>query len=758
MKNVVITILISFLLPLFSFAQNKCGSVFTQDDKKRISEIRMQGSKMSKKSGKVMNFKVQPFIVRIPDTGEASIDPARLSSFETELNNAFLNVGIQFDFCSHQFVDCRNLFNIDSDHKDDLLLDLRVNMINIFFVNSIDGAEGYYIQVSNGPIVMASRATEPTLVHEMGHYFGLAHTFQEDNNGNRVLPILTTDGSARLLEVSADVNPVESLDGANCRDRADGFCDTSADYLYPINFPSSGIDITTCQGTFDYHKELRNISTWEDYNPPIHNFMSYYPDDCLGGFTNEQKGAMLAFASAIHGNLRDNCVSNNVGIIKPDFCEQTYEDGFICNGFCNISPSTDHLSINCGALEAATADGTITVSAPQISNKSNVSISNFKIEYSLIGGESHLLGVKSYTNTIEPGKTITPNGPFFYTNNVPSGYYKLQIKLVSNLSINQSCISNDEFFIGAPTPPPPTQENTCFNGVKDLGEVAVDCGGPCDLHCSQTCYDGLQNGYESGIDCGGVSCEACEVPDSPCFDGEQNHGETGVDCGGLYCIPCTCNDGIWNGNEQGVDCGGGCLKACPTCHDGLQNQGENGVDCGGLYCEPCLPIGCNHADGTIGGTINSKYEVENYIISPAPNGRANVGVNANTVFDAGRYIDLMPGFTAEYRSRFDAFIDGCGGISTPKFNILQQELRLRNYPNPFTGETTIEFELPNEKPVTLFVSDMTGKKIITLLNNEPQIKGVSLITFNGYNYPPGIYYYTLQTGDYVKTQKMILMK
>ena len=43
-----------------------------------------------------------------------------------------------------------------------------------------------------------------------------------------------------------------------------------------------------------------------------------------------------------------------------------------------------------------------------------------------------------------------------------------------------------------------------------------------------------------------------------CFDGIQNGNETAVDCGG-DCAPCpTCDDGIKNGDEDGVDCGGSC--------------------------------------------------------------------------------------------------------------------------------------------------------------------------------------------------------
>ncbi|MBI1289391.1 MAG: hypothetical protein GC178_17630 [Flavobacteriales bacterium] len=53
-------------------------------------------------------------------------------------------------------------------------------------------------------------------------------------------------------------------------------------------------------------------------------------------------------------------------------------------------------------------------------------------------------------------------------------------------------------------------EETCYDGKKNNGEEAVDCGGPC-VKCDTsggTCFDGIQNQGEEGVDCGGP-CNAC---------------------------------------------------------------------------------------------------------------------------------------------------------------------------------------------------------------------------------------------------------
>jgi len=83
---------------------------------------------------------------------------------------------------------------------------------------------------------------------------------------------------------------------------------------------------------------------------------------------------------------------------------------------------------------------------------------------------------------------------------------------------------------------------------------------------------------------------------------------------------------------------------------------------------------------------------------------------------------------------------------------------VRNYPDPFSEETTIEFDLPKDTPVTLFVSDMTGRQVAVLIENEQKNVGKHQVTFDGSDYAAGMYYYTIRAGEYVTTQKMILAK
>jgi hypothetical protein len=83
--------------------------------------------------------------------------------------------------------------------------------------------------------------------------------------------------------------------------------------------------------------------------------------------------------------------------------------------------------------------------------------------------------------------------------------------------------------------------------------------------------------------------------------------------------------------------------------------------------------------------------------------------------------------------------------------------KLSAYPNPFNPQTTIAFTIPNAGKVELAVYDLLGRKVTELLN-EYRDKGSYEIKFNGANLASGIYFYTIKTGNFVKTEKLMLLK
>ena len=81
----------------------------------------------------------------------------------------------------------------------------------------------------------------------------------------------------------------------------------------------------------------------------------------------------------------------------------------------------------------------------------------------------------------------------------------------------------------------------------------------------------------------------------------------------------------------------------------------------------------------------------------------------------------------------------------------------QNYPNPFNPATTISFDIPTKETVRLVVYDQLGREVRELVN-ETLSPGSYEYQFTANNIPSGLYYYTLQTGSYSQTKKMLLVK
>lgn len=81
----------------------------------------------------------------------------------------------------------------------------------------------------------------------------------------------------------------------------------------------------------------------------------------------------------------------------------------------------------------------------------------------------------------------------------------------------------------------------------------------------------------------------------------------------------------------------------------------------------------------------------------------------------------------------------------------------QNYPNPFNPTTQISYGIPQASEVELSVFNMLGQKIITLVDSK-QSAGWHTTTFDASGLPSGFYIYRIQTGNFVSTKKLMLIK
>ncbi len=97
---------------------------------------------------------------------------------------------------------------------------------------------------------------------------------------------------------------------------------------------------------------------------------------------------------------------------------------------------------------------------------------------------------------------------------------------------------------------------------------------------------------------------------------------------------------------------------------------------------------------------------------------------------------------------------GIGNIGTvnPENYSLSQ-----NFPNPFNPQTVINYNIPQNGNVKITIYDGLGRLVNTLIDQN-QNAGSHEVTFNASSFATGIYFYKLESGSFVETKKMTLIK
>lgn len=102
----------------------------------------------------------------------------------------------------------------------------------------------------------------------------------------------------------------------------------------------------------------------------------------------------------------------------------------------------------------------------------------------------------------------------------------------------------------------------------------------------------------------------------------------------------------------------------------------------------------------------------------------------------------------------DTFTIGVKPISS---EVPERFMLYQNYPNPFNPSTSIKYQVKSITHIKLVIFDILGKEIETLVN-EKQSPGTYEVSWDGTNYPSGVYYYRLSAENFNETKKMVLLK
>ncbi len=286
LKNLILSLFILISIPLL--AQDKhCATQLSEGQIKDLRKFQasidlMQG--VYKKGG----IKYVPIQVHIigNNQGIGYYKVESLLQALCDVNQDFIQTGFRFYLNGPiNYINNDDLYRGNSDAIWFTSEDYKApNAVNVFFHGTGSQWCGVYFPGVDVVFVLnrcqGSNAT--TLTHELGHFFSLPHTFSGWEGGNNPGP-----------------GNIEKLDGSNCRDAGDGFCDTKADYVsdrWACPLPYS---LQDPNGMF--------------FKPDSSIYMSYSSDNCQSRFSLEQQLTM-------QNNLSSRNISSdtsNIDTLSP---------------------------------------------------------------------------------------------------------------------------------------------------------------------------------------------------------------------------------------------------------------------------------------------------------------------------------------------------------------------------------------------------------------------------------------------------------
>jgi hypothetical protein len=125
-------------------------------------------------------------------------------------------------------------------------------------------------------------------------------------------------------------------------------------------------------------------------------------------------------------------------------------------------------------------------------------------------------------------------------------------------------------------------------------------------------------------------------------------------------------------------------------------------------------------------------------------------------------------YTYQINTQFETGMELKSKLFTIRVNpIIKQTSLLQNYPNPFNPETWIPYQLKEASDIKIRIYTSSGELVREFaLGNKPSgsyINREKSVYWDGKNesgepVTSGIYFYTIQAGNYVATKKMIVAK
>ena len=102
--------------------------------------------------------------------------------------------------------------------------------------------------------------------------------------------------------------------------------------------------------------------------------------------------------------------------------------------------------------------------------------------------------------------------------------------------------------------------------------------------------------------------------------------------------------------------------------------------------------------------------------------------------------------------------DGFNTMPLSREFIIPVEFSLKSaYPNPFNPVTTLEFGLPIDGNISIKVYNIQGR-LVEALTTSYMEAGYHSVVWNADRHSSGVYFVKMVAGDYISTQKLMLVK
>jgi Metallo-peptidase family M12 len=307
----MLTLYISANLAAQVVPANFCGSVVTPSYKQYYSQLLLTPPVYTPQStlNTTKNIPLHFWIIQ-NDAGTNFATPTTVD-IDSLINkvNPFFNFpnGEKFKRCGVTYIKSNNFTIINTNARLLNTTYYNCDALNVYVVENIVGAWAFAnfpvpsdsttvtgnsnlnnMIAINSNILLYNAANYQTFAHELGHSFGLLHTFEGASDFT-----YTNPNTGQVITIPSQNREQVNRSILNCGPNRNGdqLCDTPADYgpngqNAPTNLQGScGFTAINCSAGVCLAKDDAGVQLSPDFT----NFMSYYSSGCTNHFSNEQQ-------------------------------------------------------------------------------------------------------------------------------------------------------------------------------------------------------------------------------------------------------------------------------------------------------------------------------------------------------------------------------------------------------------------------------------------------------------------------------------